>query len=163
MIRYSLVCGEQHGFEAWFRDSLAFDDLDREGHLSCPQCGSSQVRKALMAPSIRRRGKDAVQAEASVGAEREPAPSVPAVVESVLPIEDDKARQMRAWLREMHARVKAQAENVGSSFPEEARKIHEKEEPARSIYGTGTNDEVRSLIEDGIAIMPLPPLPDERN
>ena len=163
MIRYSLVCGEEHGFDAWFRDSAAFDDLDRDGHLACPQCGSAKVRKALMAPSIRRLAKKGGSSETPTADESEVSKPVPVVMEAPPSIEDDKSRQMRAFFREMHLRVKSTAENVGAAFSKEARKIHDGDEPHRSIYGTATGDEVRSLIEDGVSILPLPPLPDEHN
>lgn len=162
MIRYSLVCGAEHGFDAWFRDSVAFDDLSRDGLLACPDCGSSSVRKAMMAPAIRRPGRLAPPSEAAPS-EGEAPRQMPVALQAPSLLEDDKARQVRALLREMHAKVKATAENVGPAFSQEARKIHEGEEPPRSIYGTATGDEVRSLIEDGVGVLPLPPLPDERN
>ncbi|MGI9464644.1 MAG: DUF1178 family protein, partial [Aestuariivirgaceae bacterium] len=52
MIRYDLVCKDDHGFEAWFRDSEAFDALLRAGQVSCTVCGSTDVAKQLMAPGI---------------------------------------------------------------------------------------------------------------
>ncbi len=164
MIRYSLLCIESHAFETWFRDSNAFDDLSRGGHVTCPQCGSPDVRKALMAPAVRRAVKRAPAAEASPSAEPiggEAGPVRP--VDAPMALEGERSRQLRGLVREMHAKVKAHAENVGAAFPQEARRIHDGEEPQRPIYGTATGDEVRALIEDGIGIMPLPPLPDDRN
>lgn len=158
MIRYSLACDDGHRFEAWFRDSQAFEDQNGNGLLACPQCGTWKVRKALMAPSVRR------------NAARPPAPSVasaeppaPQPETAIYPTGDEQFRKVRAALRELHAKVKENAENVGPAFPEEARKIHDGEAPARSIYGTATGEEVQSLVEDGIEIMPLPSLPDDRN
>jgi hypothetical protein len=52
---------------------------------------------------------------------------------------------------------------VGRSFPEEARKIHYGESEARDIYGEATTDEANSLHEEGIPVLPLPPLPEEHN
>ncbi len=70
---------------------------------------------------------------------------------------------MRAALREIHAKLKREATDVGPAFPEQARAIHEGDAPPRAIYGTATDDEVRELVEDGIGIMPIPALPDDRN
>ena len=53
MIKYSLICDTDHGFEAWFKNSDAFRQQLESGILSCPVCGSDAVRKALMAPSVR--------------------------------------------------------------------------------------------------------------
>ncbi|HDO52911.1 MAG TPA: DUF1178 family protein [Rhizobiales bacterium] len=59
MIRYRLKCDKAHEFDGWFANSGAFDEQVDQGQLSCPRCGSIQVIKALMAPSIARSGKSA--------------------------------------------------------------------------------------------------------
>ena len=54
MIRYTLECADGHSFEDWF-DSMA--DYDRKAvsrDLSCPDCGSHDVHKALCAPNVAR-------------------------------------------------------------------------------------------------------------
>ncbi len=167
MIRYALLCRQDHAFEAWFRDSETFDRQNEAGQVGCPQCGTAEVRKALMAPAIRRRSELAIgqkveTASSQVAEPASPAGAIP-LVSNVSAVPDDVAAQMRASLRELHTRLKATAENVGSAFPDEARRIHDGEEPARAIYGTATDNEVRSLIEDGIGILPIPALPDDRN
>ena len=50
----------------------------------------------------------------------------------------------------------SQTEDVGSAFPEEARKIHYQEVPERRIRGTASRDEVDSLRDEGIEVMALP-------
>jgi hypothetical protein len=55
------------------------------------------------------------------------------------------------------------SEDVGSEFAEEARKIHYKESPERSIRGQTTNDEAQSLREEGIEILSLPAIPLLKN
>jgi len=60
------------------------------------------------------------------------------------------------------AELARNCENVGAQFPEEARKIHYQEVPVRSIRGIATVNEVKALIEEGIAVLPLPlPAKDE--
>ena len=61
------------------------------------------------------------------------------------------------------SKVTSEADYVGDKFAEEARKIHFKDVEARGIYGEATQDEVSSLIEDGVDFMPLPNLPEEHN
>ncbi|HEX4766696.1 MAG TPA: DUF1178 family protein [Lichenihabitans sp.] len=164
MIRYSLVCREDHGFEAWFRDSAAFDEQSRESLVGCPRCGTSEVRKALMAPAVRT-AKSPVR-PTEVGPPPV-APAAGAVADASMPmaaaLDDERSHHLRGLIRELHVKVRAQADDVGSGFSEEARKIHGGEVPARPIYGTATGEEARALVEDGIEIMPLPPMPDERN
>ena len=57
MILYKLRCKRGHEFEAWFAGSAAFDKQEKRGLLSCPNCGTSSVSKALMAPSVVKRSK----------------------------------------------------------------------------------------------------------
>lgn len=52
MIRYALACDAGHAFESWFRDSAAFEDQAKAGHVACPQCGSTHVGKQIMAPAV---------------------------------------------------------------------------------------------------------------
>jgi hypothetical protein len=54
------------------------------------------------------------------------------------------------------------SEDVGSRFPEEARKIHYDEAPRRGIRGIASPEEAEALAEEGIPVLPLPiPAPDE--
>jgi hypothetical protein len=50
-----------------------------------------------------------------------------------------------------------QAEDVGERFATEARRIHQGEAAQRQIKGRASADEVRDLIDDGIAVLPVPP------
>jgi hypothetical protein len=150
MIRYSLRCDRGHGFESWFRDSAAYDDQSRAGFVSCPDCGSTAVSKGLMAPSVVTSRRKAAAA---------PAPTQTAPVALL----DDKAQKLRAMMREFRDHVLKNTDDVGAAFPEEARKIHEGAAEQRAIRGEASAAEVRALIEDGVSIMPVPGLPDERN
>jgi hypothetical protein len=77
-----------------------------------------------------------------------------------------KAREQadaRAALRALRQKALENAEHVGGAFPEEARKIHYGEAEERAIYGEASGDEVKSLIEEGVPVAPLPPDPDQAN
>jgi hypothetical protein len=67
--------------------------------------------------------------------------------------------QLQAALMKMVRHVVANTEDVGGSFPEEARKMHYGETEARNIRGHATPEETEELMDEGIAVMPLP-LPD---
>jgi hypothetical protein len=54
MILFNLTCAAGHQFEAWFRNGDAYTDQAAKGVISCPDCGSVEVRKAPMAPSVSR-------------------------------------------------------------------------------------------------------------
>jgi hypothetical protein len=72
-------------------------------------------------------------------------------------------RQTYAFLKDLKAHLKANAEHVGPAFPEEARKMHYGESEARSIYGEASLEEAKALKEEGIPALPLPPLPEDQN
>ena len=52
MIRYALVCDQEHSFESWFQNSAAYDKQVKRGLVTCPVCNSAKVSKALMAPRL---------------------------------------------------------------------------------------------------------------
>ena len=56
MIRFTLTCDQNHSFESWFADNAACDKLMSAGLVTCAQCGSTNVSKSLMAPSIATKG-----------------------------------------------------------------------------------------------------------
>lgn len=72
-------------------------------------------------------------------------------------------RKLLDEMRELSRKVKENADYVGDRFAEEARKIHHGETAERGIYGEATQDEITSLVEDGVEIMPLPVLPEDYN
>lgn len=142
MIRYSLICDNAHAFEGWFSQSADFDRQVETGFLTCPVCGSLAISKSLMAPSVSTARRKQERQQVAM----------------------DVARQETiVKLKEMVATIKANAEDVGERFPEEARKIHYGEADARGIMGKASLAEVKDLIEEGIEIAPLPVLPDDTN
>ncbi|MGU3540183.1 DUF1178 family protein [Methylobacterium sp. A54F] len=149
MIRYTLACEDGHRFESWFPSSDSYDAQAAGGLVSCPVCGSSRVAKEMMAPRVSR-------------SERAEAVPVPAEAAPV-PGTSEPERRLRALLRAVREQVTSTAEHVGPRFPEEARKIHYGETEERAIYGEASPGEARALIEEGIAVAPLPVMPDDRN
>lgn len=130
MIAYALHCHKGHEFDGWFRDSTAFDEQARSGHLRCPSCNSVRIEKAIMAPAVSGTKKDTTTASAT------------------------QVRQFATGLRKY---VQENADYVGPNFAEEARKIHYGETAERHIYGEATAQEARELIEEGVDVAPLPP------
>ncbi|MFP4126306.1 MAG: DUF1178 family protein, partial [Alphaproteobacteria bacterium] len=52
------------------------------------------------------------------------------------------------------------AEDVGTRFPDEARRIHQGEAEDRPIFGRASGEEARALREEGIEVHALPDVPD---
>jgi hypothetical protein len=138
MIRYALRCELDHGFEAWFGDSAAYDDQVARGLVECPVCGSHAVSKQIMAPAVAGTRKTAVTAD-------------PAKLRTLM---------MQA-AREVRSHVEANFDYVGDAFAREARDIHEGRSEKREIYGEATPAEVKKLKDDGVPCAPLPPLPHD--
>ena len=156
MIRYSLNCRKGHEFEVWFRSSADYDDQKAHATINCPACGSSDVEKAIMAPSVsagKGRRRDVPQRDTPGASPPDNGPALN------LP---DRGQMVEA-AREYHNFVTSHADDVGDNFAEEARKIHFGEAPSRGIYGRATIDEANELHEDGIDIAPLPILPEDHN
>lgn len=150
MIRYRLQCNKKHEFEAWFGSSKAYDTQAKRGQVSCPECGSSKISKTMMTPGVATRGH----------AERSPAP---ATAVAATDKQAEMQRQFLAMLQNVRREVEKNAEYVGPSFAEEARKIHHEEVEARSIWGEATLDEARDLVDEGIDCLPLPRLRKDQN
>jgi hypothetical protein len=148
MIKYALACEQAHEFESWFPSSEAFEEQRRRGFVTCPFCDSAKVEKQIMAPSVTRTDK----------ALTAPAPEVQPVA-----VLSEKERELRAALRALREHVMKNAEDVGKGFVEEARKMHFGETEERSIYGEADLAEARALLEEGIDVLPLPVIPDDRN
>ena len=138
MIRYALACGAGHDFEGWFGSSGDFDDQSVRGLVSCPACGSPEVRKQIMAPAVvTSKGK----AETTPGPSRE---------------------MMMEMANQVRRHVEDNFDNVGDAFAREARAIHEGRSEERGIYGEATLREARELLEDGVPVAPLPQVPPDR-
>jgi hypothetical protein len=158
MIRYRLKCEKRHEFEAWFASSAAFDRQAGRGQISCPKCGTARVEKAPMAPNISPRTRRRRVAKPAEPAAPQPAPQAQAETHRLA-----AHGELAAAMRKLRAEVEAKSEYVGPRFPEEARKIHYEEAPARGIYGEATREEAQALSEEGIEFFPLPPLPEDHN
>lgn len=164
MIRYDLKCADGHGFEAWFRNSAAFDTQAAAGAVSCPTCGSKAVEKAIMAPRIGKAASapvsEAEQPEQGSGAAASKSPptdkNVPAPASDNTSSTMAISGQLREALHEMKRFVEANAENVGDKFADEARKIHNGDAEERNIYGETTPDEAEALEEEGVPFGRIP-------
>jgi hypothetical protein len=146
VIRYALICAAAHEFEAWFRDIATFDEQAQSGALNCPFCDSTHVQKRVMAPHVARGAQPQRDIAACVS---ENAPqSLPAPVEP--------HRQLREMINDLREKVLATTEDVGARFPIEARKMQDGDAPRRAIRGKASLAEAKALIEEGVAVLPLP-------
>ena len=128
MILFDLRC--QAGgevFEGWFASSNDYAEQIERGLVQCPFCGSAEVGKAPMAPRVGRKG------EAEAG-----------------------TRRAMTELAELQQRLLSNSEWVGDELPETARAMHLGEVEPRPVHGKASAEDARSLMDEGIPVLPLP-------
>jgi hypothetical protein len=128
MIVFDLRC--QAGgevFEGWFASSADYAEQIERRLVQCPFCGSAEVQKAPMAPRVRR----AAVAGGDVG-------------------------ETMVELAELQQKLLSNSEWVGAELPETARAMHLGEMERRPVHGQASAEEAKSLIDEGIPVLPLP-------
>ncbi len=169
-----LQCGQHHVFEGWFGSEDDYQSQRARGLLTCPLCGDAQVIKKLSAPRLNLHTARGERDAAPAPTQASSANATHATEDAAAPIAADASSshtpaqpslqevanlepaQLQAALLKMVRHVVANTEDVGDSFPEEARKMHYGETEARNIRGHATPEETEELIDEGIAVMPLP-------
>ena len=132
MIVFDLQCEHGHTFEAWFKDSDAFELQKEQGLLECPVCSSHNVRKILSPVGIRKNNN----ACSSDG---------PASDEAVA-----------AVLQGIYRNIIKNSEDVGARFATEALKMHYGLAEQRSIRGVASAEEEKMLKDEGIEFFRIP-------
>jgi hypothetical protein len=133
MIVFDLKCGGGHVFEAWFGSSSAYEDQRTAGQVRCPLCDSADITKALMAPAIAAKGNRTPDS---------PTPDAVKAVMKLIATRQAEALKSSQW--------------VGPAFAERARAMHLGEEKQATIHGLASLADAKALVDDGIAITPLP-------
>jgi hypothetical protein len=131
----NLQCSHSHSFEGWFASENDFQSQLARGLVECPLCGDTHVSKMLTAPRL--------NLGAAQPAPRQEVMSAP------------NASLQSEWLKIVR-HVMANTEDVGERFAEEARRIHYGETEERGIRGQASREETEALVDEGIAVLPLP-------
>ena len=145
MIVFDLKCGGGHVFEAWFGSTADYESQRERSLIAWPMCGDIAIDKAVMAPNVAAKGNRRGDA---------PAPGKP------------DAKQLMAALAEAQAKMLEGSQWVGMAFAEKARAMHLGDEAHAPIHGQASAEEAKALIEEGVAVAPLPlPVvpPEQRN
>ena len=144
----NLQCQHQHPFEGWFASEDDYQSQRVSNLVECPVCGDNTILKMRSAPRL-----NLLTSRIDASTSKETAQTV-ATETPDLPVAVPAEAQV-AWLK-MVQHVIANTEDVGQSFAEEARKMHYGETEERSIRGQVSAEEGRSLLEEGIPVLPLP-------
>ena len=154
MIHYQLRCGRSHSFDGWFKDSAGFEKQAKRGLIECPECGGTDIERALMAPALTKRSQ--VPVPVPVTEPESPAPSAAPAKAATGPV---MPAQMLAVLQRIRAEVEKNCDYVGPSFADQARAMHRGEMEAKGIYGETTEEQAESLAEEGIEVAKIPWVP----
>jgi hypothetical protein len=148
MIVFDLLCADGHRFEGWFASAADFASQNERRLVACPACSSVAVERI---PSATRTNPGA----------QPPTPQLEPGQPQKTP--DMEGKDPFAIAQILYSRMLdellTKSEDVGKQFPEEARRIHYKEAPARAIRGQATQEEHDELVDEGIPVarLPLPP------
>lgn len=147
MIVFDLLCGAGHRFEGWFNSADDFASQRDRKLLTCPTCGSGDVKRI---PSATRANLGAAEPRPAAKANPAQAPEMEG--------KDPFAIAQMLYSR-MLDELFTKTEDVGRDFSKEARRIFYKEAPPRAIRGQATNEEHQELLEEGIPVarLPIPP------
>jgi hypothetical protein len=136
----NLSCARDHRFEGWFASEVDYLSQAERGLVECPLCGDKTVTRLPSAPHV------------LISGSRELVPAQPSPPMADAPV---ALTQQAAWLRAVQ-HVIAHTDDVGERFAEEARRMHYGETEERPIRGQASRDEAQALVDEGIAVMPLP-------
>jgi hypothetical protein len=136
VIVVDLICEYKHRFEGWFASADALETQQTAGQVRCPVCDASKVERLPSAPFVGRRSTD----------------RAPDTTQQEL----DNAKDLLRTLVQRLESQAAGAEDVGGDFTVEVLRIHHGDAEARPIRGIASQQEIESLLEEGIGYMPIP-------
>ncbi len=144
-----LQCSHGHRFEGWFASVDDFESQLSRKLVECPMCAATEVSRLPSAPRLNLSGATSAQDDAARRASGDEDKARGGAV-------PERMREIEAQAMRVLREVLGKTENVGERFAEEARRIHYNEAPARNIRGVATPEDARSLVEEGIEVMPVP-------
>jgi len=138
MIVFDLACPRGHIFEGWFDSNESFEEQNINGLVRCPVCDDSDIRKALSPIAVRKSQPLALPGQETIDYQR--------------------------LAKEVVEYIKTNSEDVGTQFAAEALKIHYGVAEKRSIRGSATADEEKTLKKEGVDFVKVPfPVSEDEN
>jgi len=136
MIAYDLQCINGHSFEGWFEDRKAYEKQEGNCLIACPVCNSTSIDRI---------------------------PSTFAIKSSTSLKEfSDQQADLLNMGQKIIDFVEKNFDDVGTDFSKEALKMHYGVSEARNIRGVSTQEEEKTLTEEGVQFfkVPMPVVPD---
>jgi hypothetical protein len=140
--------------------------------VTCPVCDDGNVKRLPSArvnvpkgrPNVPKGQGNVPNGHAASGAPSAgPSATAPSPVAAPSPAAAEAMAGLPPELLGTLREIVKRTENVGTRFPEEARKIHYEEVPPRPIRGQASPEEAKALNDEGIEFSSLPPflMPDQ--
>ena len=133
MIKYNLKCENKHEFESWFSSSKEFEKLKSKKIIECTLCGTKNVQKSIMSPSVISKE----QKEKNIKSSR-------------------YIKKIRQDLLKMRSFIEKNFKYVGDNLPQEVRNIYYDKSKNKNIYDKATLEETEELREEGIELTTIP-------
>ena len=130
MIAFDLRCSNGHRFEGWFKDLESFYEQNSKDMIICPVCKSTKISRELSPVAIK-----------SIRGEENP--------------QDNKPDYRKLAMGVMEY-IRDNFEDVGADFAKEALKIHYGAAEKRDIRGSATDEEEKTLKDEGIKFFKFP-------
>lgn len=136
MIAFDLQCANGHTFEGWFEDGQAYQKQRKKGQIACPVCDDTSVSKIPSGFAVK--------------------------ASQATPDSYGHDAELLKIGKKMVDYVKKNFDDVGCEFAKEALKIHYGVSEPRNIRGVSTDQEEKTLKDEGIKFfkIPMPATPD---
>ncbi len=140
MIVFDLECINGHAFEGWFEDK---EDLERQMEqaiLQCPVCETTSIIKKVHPISIRTSSSSSLSCQQDSSMNAMP----------------EGQAMMEQMLCNLSKHLEKNFEDVGTSFADQALKMHYGVCEHKNIRGTTTREEEKMLRKEGIPMFKMP-------
>ena len=153
MVIYDLICSHNHEFEGWFKNRDDFESQKSSGILTCPICECVDVTKKLTASKVTKKSNAASKSQSMVS-------------DGVAGVGDANSatfQQLQKMMGKVHQYIENNFKDVGNKFADEALKMHRGEKEPDNIRGTASSKELKDLADEGIAALPVPSKPVDKD
>ena len=142
MITFDLECSQGHIFEGWFNNIQSFEEQNAKKMVLCPYCNDARIKRVLSPVATR----------ISSRSDRIDGPQASRPV--------DYGR----LAREVVEYINKNFQDVGPDFTKEALKMHYGVSDKKSIRGSATQEEEKTLEQEGVEFfkIPLPKVDEDK-
>jgi len=131
MIVFDLECSKNHSFEGWFNSLQSFEEQKTSKLVRCPYCNDTRIRRVISPVAVKSSSKaDEERKSATIDYPR--------------------------LAKEIVEYINKNFDDVGANFTKEALKMHYGVTEKRSIRGSATVEEEKTLRDEKIEYFKVP-------